>query len=53
MDRDRQQILVRESSIRERIERKDYSSRVSAMSRSLGKLSQDIAEEIKSVSLKK
>ena len=49
---DRQQILVRESGIRERVEGKDYSSRVSAMSRALGKLSQDIAEEIKSVSLK-
>lgn len=50
---DRQQILVRESSVREHIEGKDCSARVSAMSRSLGKLSQDIAEEIKSVSLKK
>jgi len=50
---DRQQILMRESSVREPIEGKDCNARVSAMSRSLGKLSQDIAEEIKSVSLKK
>lgn len=51
--KDRQEIIVRESSILERIEGKGYSAVVSAMSRSLGKLSQDIAEEIKSVSLKK
>lgn len=50
---DRQQILVRESSVREPIGGKDCSERVSAMSRSLVKLSQDIAEEIKSASLKK
>ena len=51
--KDRQQIIVRETSIRERIEGKDYSAKVSAMSRSVAKLSQDIAEEIKSVSLKR
>ena len=50
--KDKQEIIVRESSIRERIEGKGYSAVVSAMSRSLGKLSQDIAEEIKSVLLK-
>ncbi len=53
VDKDRQQILVRESDIHERIEGKDNSTRISAMSRSLGKLSRDIAEEIKSVSLRK
>jgi len=50
--KDKQEIIVRESSMRERIEDKGYSAVVSAMSRSLGKLSQDIAEEIKSVLLK-
>jgi uncharacterized lipoprotein YmbA len=49
--KDRQQILVRESSIRESIEGKDYSARVSAMSRSIEKLSRNIAQEIQSVSL--
>ena len=53
VDNDRKQILVRETDIRERIEGKGHSAGVSAMSRSLGKLSQDIAEEIKSISLKK
>ncbi|MDA8239353.1 MAG: PqiC family protein [Nitrospiraceae bacterium] len=46
-----QQILMRESDIREQIKGKDYSERVSAMSRALEKLSRDIGEGIKSVSV--
>jgi len=50
---DGQPVLVRESIVSESIGDKDCSARVSAMSRSLGRLSRDIAEEIRSVSFEK
>jgi uncharacterized lipoprotein YmbA len=53
VEKDSQQMLVRESGIRELIGGNGYGARVSAMSRAIGKLSREIADEIKTLSLKR